>query len=34
MEPAGEGPRAFAKTIEAEIERVIKVVESAGIKPQ
>ena len=34
MEPAGEGSQAFAKTIEAEIARVTKVVESAGIKPQ
>ena len=34
MEPAGEGPQAFAKTIASEIERVTKVVESAGIKPQ
>jgi len=34
MEPAGEGPAAFAKTIDAEIERLTKVVESAGIKPQ
>ena len=34
MEPAGEGPEAFAKTIAGEIERVTKVVESAGIKPQ
>ncbi|MBX9841567.1 MAG: tripartite tricarboxylate transporter substrate binding protein [Xanthobacteraceae bacterium] len=34
MEPAGEGPTAFAKTIDAEIARVTKVVESAGIKPQ
>ena len=34
MEPAGEGPDAFAKTIASEIERVTKVVESAGIKPQ
>jgi tripartite-type tricarboxylate transporter receptor subunit TctC len=34
MEPAGEGPAAFAKTIDAEIARVTKVVESAGIKPQ
>jgi tripartite-type tricarboxylate transporter receptor subunit TctC len=34
MEPAGEGPDAFAKSIAGEIERVTKVVESAGIKPQ
>jgi tripartite-type tricarboxylate transporter receptor subunit TctC len=34
MEPAGEGPDAFAKTIANEIERVTKVVQSAGIKPQ
>ena len=34
MEPAGEGPDAFAKSIASEIERVTKVVESAGIKPQ
>jgi tripartite-type tricarboxylate transporter receptor subunit TctC len=34
MEPAGEGPDAFAKTIASEIERVTKVVESVGIKPQ
>jgi tripartite-type tricarboxylate transporter receptor subunit TctC len=34
MEPAGEGPEAFAKSIAGEIERVTRVVESAGIKPQ
>jgi tripartite-type tricarboxylate transporter receptor subunit TctC len=34
MEPAGEGPEDFAKSIAGEIERVTKVVESAGIKPQ
>jgi tripartite-type tricarboxylate transporter receptor subunit TctC len=34
MEPAGEEPDEFARTIAREIERVTKVVESAGIKPQ
>jgi tripartite-type tricarboxylate transporter receptor subunit TctC len=34
MEPAGEGPEAYAKAIAGEIERTTKVVESAGIKPQ
>jgi tripartite-type tricarboxylate transporter receptor subunit TctC len=34
MEPAGEGPEPFARTIAGEIERVTKVVHSAGIKPQ
>ena len=34
MEPAGEGPAAFARTIDAEIARVTMVVEGAGIKPQ
>jgi tripartite-type tricarboxylate transporter receptor subunit TctC len=34
MEPAGEGPEAFARAIASEIERVTKVVESAGIKPE
>ncbi|MBX9827776.1 MAG: tripartite tricarboxylate transporter substrate binding protein [Xanthobacteraceae bacterium] len=34
MEPAGEGPAAFARTIDAEIARVTRVVEGAGIKPQ
>ena len=33
MEPAGEGPLR-CEDIDAEIERVTKVVESAGIKPQ
>jgi tripartite-type tricarboxylate transporter receptor subunit TctC len=34
MEPAGEGPDAFAQAIAAEIGRVTKVVKSAGIKPE
>jgi tripartite-type tricarboxylate transporter receptor subunit TctC len=34
MEPAGEGPQAFARTVADEIERVTKVVESAGIRPE
>ena len=33
MEPAGEGPEAFAKAIAGEIERVTDVVRKAGIKP-
>jgi tripartite-type tricarboxylate transporter receptor subunit TctC len=34
MEPAGEGPDAFAKSIAGEIERVNKAANSAGIKPE
>jgi tripartite-type tricarboxylate transporter receptor subunit TctC len=34
IEPAGEGPEAFAHAIADEIERVTKVVESAGLKPE
>lgn len=34
MEPAGDGPEAFARAIASEIERVTKVIESAGIKAQ
>lgn len=34
MEPAGEGPDAFGRAVADEIERVTKVVESAGIKPE
>ena len=34
MEPAGEGPDAFGRAVAAEIERVTKVVQSAGIKPE
>jgi tripartite-type tricarboxylate transporter receptor subunit TctC len=34
MEPAGEGPDAFARAVADEIARVTKVVESAGIKPE
>jgi tripartite-type tricarboxylate transporter receptor subunit TctC len=34
IEPAGEGPDDFARTMAAEIERVTKVVERAGIKPE
>ena len=34
LEPAGEGPEAFAHAIASEIERVTKVVENAGLKPE
>lgn len=34
IEPAGAGPDAFGRALNSEIERVAKVVESAGIKPQ
>jgi tripartite-type tricarboxylate transporter receptor subunit TctC len=34
MEPAGEGPGAFGRAVAEEIERVTKVVESAGIKAE
>jgi tripartite-type tricarboxylate transporter receptor subunit TctC len=34
MEPAGEGPDAFARSIAGEIERVNKAANSAGIKPE
>ena len=34
MEPAGEGPAAFGRTVADEIARVTKVVEAAGIKPE
>ncbi len=34
MEPAGEGPDAFGRAIASEIERVTRVVESAGIKAE
>jgi tripartite-type tricarboxylate transporter receptor subunit TctC len=34
MEPAGEGPEEFGLAVAGEIERVIKVVDSAGIKPE
>jgi tripartite-type tricarboxylate transporter receptor subunit TctC len=34
MEPAGEGPAEFGRSVTAEITRVTKVVEGAGIKPE
>ena len=34
MEPAGEGPDTFGRAVADEIERVTKVVESAGIKAE
>jgi hypothetical protein len=34
MEPAGEGPEEFGLAVADEIERVTKVVDSAGIKPE
>ncbi len=34
MEPTGEGPDAFRRAIASEIDRVTKVVESAGIKAE
>jgi hypothetical protein len=34
MEPGGEGPDAFGRAVADEIERVTKVVESAGIKAE
>lgn len=34
MEPAGEGPEEFGRAVADEIERVTKVVDSAGIKPE
>jgi tripartite-type tricarboxylate transporter receptor subunit TctC len=34
MEPAGEGPELFGRAVTDEIERVTKVVESAGISPE
>jgi tripartite-type tricarboxylate transporter receptor subunit TctC len=34
MEPAGQGPDAFARAVADEIARVTKVVESAGIKAE
>jgi tripartite-type tricarboxylate transporter receptor subunit TctC len=34
MEPAGAGPDAFGRAVADEIERVTKVVESAGIKAE
>ncbi len=34
LEPAGEGPDAFARAIASEIARVTKVVEAAGLKPE
>jgi tripartite-type tricarboxylate transporter receptor subunit TctC len=34
MEPAGEGPEEFGLAVAGEIERVTKVVDSAGIKPE
>jgi tripartite-type tricarboxylate transporter receptor subunit TctC len=34
MEPAGEGPAEFGRSVAAEIARVTKVVEGAGIKPE
>lgn len=34
IEPAGAGSEAFGRFLNSEIERVAKVVESAGIKPQ
>jgi tripartite-type tricarboxylate transporter receptor subunit TctC len=34
MEPAGEGPELFGRAVRDEIERVTKVVESAGISPE
>jgi tripartite-type tricarboxylate transporter receptor subunit TctC len=34
MEPVGEGPDAFAKMIAHEVDTIIRVVESAGLKPR
>jgi tripartite-type tricarboxylate transporter receptor subunit TctC len=34
MEPAGEGPEEFGRSVADEIKRVTKVVESAGIKAE
>jgi tripartite-type tricarboxylate transporter receptor subunit TctC len=34
MEPAGEGPEEFGRSVAEEIKRVTKVVESAGIKAE
>jgi tripartite-type tricarboxylate transporter receptor subunit TctC len=34
MEPAGAGPEPFGRAVADEIERVTKVIERAGIKPE
>ena len=34
MEPVGEGPEAFAKMNQREIDTITKVVEDAGLKPR
>ena len=34
MEPVGEGPEAFARMNQHEIDTITQVVESAGLKPR
>ena len=34
MEPVGEGPEAFAKMVQREVDTITQVVENAGLKPQ
>jgi len=34
MEPVGEGPEAFAKMIQQEVDTITHVVEDAGLKPR
>ena len=34
MEPVGEGPEAFAKMVQREVDTITPVVENAGLKPQ
>jgi tripartite-type tricarboxylate transporter receptor subunit TctC len=34
MEPVGEGPEAFAKMIQHEVDTITQVVENAGLKPR
>jgi tripartite-type tricarboxylate transporter receptor subunit TctC len=34
MEPVGEGPEAFAKMVQREVDTITQVVENAGLKPR
>ena len=34
MEPVGEGPEAFAKINQHEVDTITQVVEKAGLKPR